>query len=33
MSIYKQCMTNSMIKNSFEDNTGVCQLTEVLKIC
>ena len=32
--MYKnQFMINSMIKNSFEDNARICQLTEVLKIC
>ena len=33
-SIYKnQCMINSMMSNSFEDNAVICQLTDVLEIC
>ena len=32
--MYKsQCMINSMVLHSFEDNVGICQLTEVLQIC
>ena len=32
MSMYKnQCMINSVMQISFEDNTGICQLTDVLK--
>ena len=31
--MYKnQCMINPMMYHSFEDNAGICQLTEVLKI-
>ena len=31
--MYKnQCMINNMMQDSFEDNAGICQLTEVLKI-
>ena len=34
MSMYKnQCMNNSMMRNSLEDNPRICQLTDVLKIC
>ena len=29
----QQYYANSMMQHSFEDNTGICQLTEVLKIC
>ena len=28
-----KCMINSMMFHSFEDNAGICHLTEVLKIC
>ena len=28
-----QSMINSMIVHSFEDNTGICHLATVLKIC
>ena len=28
-----QCMINSMMLHSFENNAGVCQFTEILKIC
>ena len=32
--MYKnQCMINSMMQDSFEDNAGISQLTDVLKIC
>ena len=32
--MYKnQCMINNMMWNSFEDNAGMSQLTDVLKIC
>ena len=34
--ISNQCGTNQnqcMMWHSFEDNAGICQLTEVLKIC
>ena len=34
MPMYKnQCMINCMVRNSFEDNAGICQLTDILKIC
>ena len=34
MSMYKnQCMINSMMWNSLEDNVGIFQLTDVLKRC
>ena len=34
MSMYKnQCMINSIMWNQFEDNGGIFQLTDVLKIC
>ena len=30
ISMYKsQCMVNSKMKHSFEDNAGICQLTDV----
>ena len=33
MSMYEnQCMINGMMWNSFEDNGGICQLTDVLQI-
>ena len=32
--MYKSpCIINSTMQRSFEDNAGICQLTEVLKIC
>ena len=34
MTLYKnQRIINSMMWNSFEDNAGICQLTDFLKIC
>ena len=34
MSMYEnECRIYSMMQNSVEDNAGICQLTNVLKIC